>query len=250
MKYIKVLCMTVLACSSILAVSAQTSSLSGKEILDRMDRNETFETVSYSGTMTIDLGNRVLVKNMKTIAEGSKKAFVEFLNPEDKGTRYLKLENEMWIYFPREQDTVKISGHLLKEGMMGSDVSYEDALESGSLADKYEIEVLGKEMLGERPVWVLDLEAKVKTAPYHRQKLWIDAERYIGLKGEMYAKSGKLLKESTVLEVKQFGTRWYPVKSHMKDTIRKGNGTLFEMTELIFDVPVNANQFTLRGLTR
>ncbi|HKL86282.1 MAG TPA: outer membrane lipoprotein-sorting protein, partial [Treponemataceae bacterium] len=238
MKNIQRIFLALLVCSLGINLTAQTN-LSGKEILDRMDANQTFKTVSYSGTMTIDLGKRVLVKKMETVAEGSKKAFVEFLNPEDKGTRYLKLENEMWIYFPQEQDTVKISGHLLKEGMMGSDVSYEDALESGALADKYEIDVLGKEMLGDRPVWVLNLKAKVKTAPYDGQKLWIDSERYITLKAEMYAKSGKLLKESTVLEVKQFGSRWYPVKTLMKDTLRKGNGTLFEMTDLLFDSPVN-----------
>lgn len=249
MKNIKRLCMAFVCFTFLVNISAQINP-SGKEILEQMDKNQTFDSVSYSGTMTIDLGNRVLVKKMITEAEGSKKAFVEFLNPEDKGTRYLKLENEMWIYFPQEQDTIKISGHLLKEGMMGSDVSYEDALESGSLADKYEIELLGKETLGERPVWVLNLKAKVKTAPYDGQKLWIDSERYITLKAEMYAKSGKLLKEQTVLEVKQFGSRWYPVKTRMKDTLRKGNGTLFEMTNLVFDAPVAANRFTLRGLTR
>ena len=76
-------------------------------------------------------------KTMNAVAEGSDKAFAEFTNPEDRGTRYLKLEKDMWIYFPKEQDTVKISGHLLKEGMMGSDVSYEDALESRDFKAKY-----------------------------------------------------------------------------------------------------------------
>ena len=61
---------------------------------------------------------------------------MEFTNPEDRGTRYLKRDKNLWIYFPKEQDTVKISGHLLKEGMMGSDVSYEDALESSDYQAK------------------------------------------------------------------------------------------------------------------
>ena len=47
-------------------------------------------------------------------------SFVEFTNPEDKGVRYLKTDKNLWMYFPVEQETVKISGHLLKEGMMGS----------------------------------------------------------------------------------------------------------------------------------
>jgi len=223
---------------------------SGVEIVRRMDANETFESIAYTGTMTIDLGRRVLTKDMRTVAEGSEKAFVEFVNPEDKGTRYLKLANEMWIYFPQEQDTVKISGHLLKEGMMGSDVSYEDALESGTLADKYDITVLGKESLDGRSVWVLDLNAKTKTAPYDRQKFWIDDERYIALKTEMYAKSGKLLKESRVLEVKRFGERWFPTKSKVEDKLRKGNGTIFELKDIQFDIKLPEDMFSLRRLTR
>ncbi|HHU37603.1 MAG TPA: outer membrane lipoprotein-sorting protein [Treponema sp.] len=225
-------------------------ALTGSEILRRMDANETFGTIAYSATMTIDLGHRVLHKEMKTVAESDKKAYVEFINPEDQGTRYLKIEDEMWMYFPREQDTVKISGHLLKEGMMGSDVSYEDALENGKLEDSYTVEVLGQETVDGRAAWVLDLQARTKTAPYNRQKLWIDAERYVGIKAEMFAKSCKLIKESQVLEIQRFGERWFPTKSRVENKLRKGNGTIFEMTNIEFDKALPNNMFTLRRLTR
>ncbi len=233
------------------AQSAPTGAApTGAQILKRMDANQTFKTVAYAGTMTIDLGNRVLVKEMRSVAEGASKAFVEFVNPEDRGTRYLKLNDEMWIYFPEDQETVKISGHLLKEGMMGSDVSYEDALESDSLEDKYDIKVLGSETVDGRTCWVLDLKANTKTAPYDRQKIWVDAERYVSLKGEMYAKSGKLLKESRALAVKAFGSRWFVTKLRMEDKLRKGNGTVFEMQDLRFDVALPADMFTMRRLSR
>ncbi|MFA6508708.1 MAG: outer membrane lipoprotein-sorting protein [Treponemataceae bacterium] len=229
-------------------VSAQ--SLTGPEIMKRVDANQSVTSISYSGTMEIDLGNRVLVKEMKAVALGDTKSFVEFTNPEDSGVRYLKVDKNLWMYFPAEQETIKISGHLLKEGMMGSDVSYEDALESGELADKYEIALLGKETLNGREVYVLDLKAKVKNVPYDRQKWWVDAERFIVLKSEMYAKSGKLLKESGTLEVRQFGKRWYPVKVRMEDKLKKGGGTVFAMKDLEFDVKLPSDQFSLRRLSR
>jgi len=81
---------------------------------------------------------------MKVDGSGTDKALVEFTNPQDKGTRYLKIGKELWIYFPSEQDMVKISGHMLKEGMMGSDVSYEDALETDALHKKYSAAVAGR----------------------------------------------------------------------------------------------------------
>ncbi len=238
----------VTLCTAIYA--QQLPSLTGEEILKKVDDNYVYDTIKYTGTMEIDLGKRILKKDMWAVASGKNSAFVEFTNPEDRGTRYLKINKDLWMYFPSEQQTVKISGHLLKEGMMGSDVSYEDALESDSLADKYSITVLANETVEGRICYVLDLNAKIKEVPYDRQKLWVDGERFITVKKEMYAKSGKLLKESKTLEVKQFGARWFATEVFMEDKLKKGGGTRFKMTDIEFGVKLPADQFSIRRLNR
>jgi len=230
--------------------AALAQAPAGAEIMRRVDSNRAVDSVSYTGTMTIDLGNRTLVKTMKAVGQGDSKSFVEFTNPEDLGVRYLKVDKNLWMYFPSEQETIKISGHLLKEGMMGSDVSYEDALEAGELADKYEIVLAGTETVDGRNAYLVDLKAKVRTVPYDRQKLWVDAERFVVLKGEMYAKSGRLLKESRTLEVQRFGTRWFPTKVRMEDKLKKGGGTVFQMVDIDFNPRLPADQFSLRRLSR
>jgi outer membrane lipoprotein-sorting protein len=115
--------------------TAALSALTGEEILARMDLNKAFTTISYTAKMQIAQGSVVRMKTMKAKATSDGKAIVEFTNPEDKGIKYLKIDKNLWIYYPEEDDTVPISGHLLKEGMMGSDVSYEDALEEDALAE-------------------------------------------------------------------------------------------------------------------
>jgi outer membrane lipoprotein-sorting protein len=246
--------MAAIAAASIwtaaLAAQPALPSLPGEEIMRRVDANATISTMAYVGTMRIDLGHRILDKEMRVVAEGSEKSFVEFSNPEDRGVRYLKVDKDLWMYFPSEQETIKISGHLLKEGMMGSDVSYEDALESGAISDKYTISVLGTELLDGRSCYVLDLNAKVRTVNYERQKYWVDGERFVVLKAEMYAKSGRLLKESRALAVKQFGTRWFATEMRMEDKLKKGGGTVFTMKEIQFGVALPADMFSLRRLGR
>jgi len=244
---------TALTASTFLAVAvAQPAlpSLPGEAIMKKVDANATFETMAYAGTMEIDLGNRQLLKEMNVIVEGKDKSFVEFSNPEDRGVRYLKVDKDLWMYFPAEQETVKISGHLLKEGMMGSDVSYEDALESGAISDKYDISVVGTEVLDGRACYVLDLKAKVRTVNYERQKFWVDGERFVVLKGEMYAKSGRLLKESHAISVKQFGTRWFATEVRMEDKLKKGGGTVFRMKDIQFGMVLPEDMFSLRRLSR
>lgn len=220
------------------------------EILARVDANMSFASIRYSARIEITSGGETRTKSMTALAQGSDKAFVEFTNPEDRGTRYLKLGKDLWMWFPREADTVKISGHLLKEGMMGSDLSYEDALESKDLSARYAASVRGREAVDGRDCWVVELRAKVATAPYDRRLLWIDAERWTSLKEEMYAKSGKLLKTSRVLETRRIGERWFPVRSELVSALRKDSRTVFELDKVELDPALDPRQFTMAALTR
>jgi outer membrane lipoprotein-sorting protein len=242
--------LTLLLLCAVGALALAETALTGEQILRKVDANENAKTLTYSGTMEITIGGEVRTKTMKAQSLGSSKAYVEFVNPEDSGVKYLKIDKNLWMYFPDQQETVKISGHLLKEGMMGSDVSYEDALESHSLYDEYAISLSGEETIDGRNCWIVKLEAKLKTAPYEVRKEWIDQERFVTLSEEMYAKSGKLLKTMHALEVKRIGERWYPTKVEMVNKLRKDTKTVFTMTDVVLDSKLSDGVFTLKNLER
>jgi len=236
----------------LLAAGAATASFgqTAEQILAKVDANESYQSIRYSGRLEITIGGETRYKTMDALAQGSTKAFAEFTNPEDRGTRYLKRDKNLWIYFPKEQDTVKISGHLLKEGMMGSDVSYEDALESSDFTQKYSADRKPDDTVGDRPCFVVELTAKVPTAAYDRRVLWIDRERFVTLKQEMYAKSGRLLKTSATLEMQRVGERWFPSREEFVSKLRADTKTVFSMTNVQLDVPVTDQQFSMAALTK
>jgi len=240
----------ILVVTAMGAALGATSAQSVDEILSRVDTNMSFGSIRYVGRMEITVGGETRSKTMVAMAQGSNKAFAEFTNPEDKGVRYLKLDKNLWIYFPKERDSVKISGHLLKEGMMGSDVSYEDALESSDFRTKYLGALKGEEPMGDRRCFVLELKAKIPTAAYDRWVLWIDTERFVTLKEEMYAKSGKLLKTSTTLEVTQIGGRWFPARTQYVSKLRSNTSTIFTMTSVELDPRLDPRQFSMAALTK
>jgi outer membrane lipoprotein-sorting protein len=225
-------------------------SLSPSDILSTMDKNRDYSTVSYTGTMEIHINGEVRTKTMKVVGVGTERALVEFTNAQDKGTKFLKINKELWIYFPSEQDVVKISGHMLKEGMMGSDVSYEDALEADALHRKYTATLAGEETFEGHACHVLVLDANVKDVPYYKRKMWVDKELFIQWKEEMYAKSGTLLKVSHIIEVKKIGSRHFPVKLEMVNMLRKDTKTIFEMSDVAFEVKLDKGIFSLQNLQR
>ncbi len=236
----------------ILLVSVNLMALTGEEILEKMDIHRDYKSIAYRGIMEIHVNNKVRTKSLKTEAIGGDKtmAIVEFTNPEDEGTKYLMLDKNLWIYFPEEEDIVKISGHMLKEGMMGSDVSYEDALESDALSEKYTLTLTGEENINDKNCYVITLDAKVKKVPYYKRKMWVDKESFVPLKQEMFAKSGKLLKVSNVLETKTINGRNFPVKTEMVNKLRKKSKTIFEMKDIVFDKVMDEDKFTMRYLRK
>ncbi|TXT42772.1 MAG: negative regulator of sigma E activity [Spirochaetes bacterium] len=178
-------------------------------ILRKVDANQSYSSIQYEGKMEIISGSKSKTKTMLAWSVGSEKAFIEFTNPEDRGVRMLKLGKNLWMYFPKEKDTVKISGALLRQGLMGSDFSYEDAMESDDLLESYAASIVAEETIEGHKSYVLELVARSRDPSYAKRKLWVDADRYIVLKSELFAKSGLLLKVSRTLEVKKLGDRYY-----------------------------------------
>jgi hypothetical protein len=115
-----------------LAFALPALAITPEEILRHVDDNEYLKSAKMKATMTITSGGRDVTKTYVGYLDGDR-AMVEFTNARDRGTKYLKLSGELWMFFPDAEDVVKISGHLLRQGMMGSDFSYEDALESQKL---------------------------------------------------------------------------------------------------------------------
>ncbi len=219
------------------------------ELLARVDSNETYSSIRYSGEMVIEYQGKRYVKKFEASAANSD-SFIEFTNSEDKGTKYLKKEGRLYVYSPDTEEVMPISGHLLKESMMGSDLSYEDTIENEKLSARYTPAISGKADAGGRAAWVLELTAKKKTESYPKQRLWIDIENGDLLRSEQYALSGAKLKEYALIKAEKIGARRFPVESEMRDLLRKGSRTVFRMSRIELDAKVPDSVFSMRNLEK
>ena len=222
-----------------------------KEILNRVDRNMSSENRIMESSMTIHGRRSSRTMTMRTYGEGEDKAYTEYLSPaREQGTKMLKLEDQLWIYSPSTDRTIQLSGHMLRQSVMGSDLSYEDMMEDRKLLDIYGAVIEGEETIDARKTYVLTLTAKVEDVNYHSRKVWIDTERYIPLKEELFAKSGQLLKRTILSEVEKIDGRWFPTKMVYKDMLKQGKGTEFKITSIKFNQPIPEHIFTKAVLRR
>ncbi|GAB1404946.1 outer membrane lipoprotein-sorting protein [Lentimicrobium sp.] len=220
-------------------------------ILKKVDANMTSKTLISTSEMVIYGRRSTRTITAKGYAEGHEKSFTEYLSPErEKGTKMLKIKDRLWIYSPSTDRTIQLSGHMLRQSVMGSDLSYEDMMEDRKMTEIYHAKIAGEETIDGRETWILELTAKVDNATYEKRKTWIDQKRYVPLKEELFAKSGQLLKKVTLSGIKQYGNRWYPTRMNYKDMLKEGKGTDFVVTELEFDADIPEYIFTKASLKK
>lgn len=211
----------------------------GNEILRKIDQNMSSENRVFTSKMIIHGRRNTRTIESKTWTSGDKKSYTEYLFPaREQGTKMLKLEDQLWIYSPSTDRIIQIAGHMLRQSVMGSDLSYEDMMEDNKLTKHYKAEVVGNEKITGRSCWVLKLTAIDPEIAYQVRKLWVDNERYIPLKEELFAKSGTLLKRTELSEVVNMNGRWFPKKIVFKDMLKEGEGTEFIMESIQFNVDI------------
>jgi outer membrane lipoprotein-sorting protein len=76
----------------------------------------------------------------------------------------------------------------------------------------------------------------------------VDAERYVPLKEELFAKSGQLLKRTELSEVRQIQGRWFPTVLVFKDMLKEGDGTEYRITSIKFNQAIPDYIFTKAAL--
>lgn len=236
---------------SILAVMATSYAQSATEILEKVDDNTVVTSWNYSAKMIISLGGTIREKEFIGYAIGKEFAYMEFTSPaRDKGTRFLKLGDEMWMYLPSVERATKIAGHMLRQSMMGSDFSYDDIVENRRLTELYSAELTGVDTVDGRECHVVSLTAKVPEINYYYRKMWIDKDIYAAVKVELYAKSGKLLKEVNVSEFKRLSGYTFPTNVRMVNKLRQETYTELQMEDVQLDVKIPDRIFTKAYLER
>jgi outer membrane lipoprotein-sorting protein len=224
---------------------------SGEEIVKKVDENRLSENKVIISRMTIHGRRGSRTVEAKSWQRKTDETFTEYLAPpREKGTKMLKLGNQLWMYSPSADRTIMISGHMLRQSVMGSDLSYEDMMEDPLLQNLYIAQVGGEEECNGRSCWILALTAKKEDIAYHARKIWVDKERYTIMREYRYAKSGKLLKTAEIREVMKVEGRWIAKSVLFKDVLKEGDGTEFFLDSIEFNTDIPEYIFSKSALRK
>lgn len=229
-------------------MTAGVFAQSAEEVIQKMDELQTFETMYNEGTMITEDRFGEKRSTYKAWSKGSTDFLIEFTNVEERGQKILRVDDELYLFYPDAEDIIPMHGAALKQSMFG-DISYEDLTEGRNTLDKYDVSMNGSEMVDGEDCWVIEMIATSKNVPYPKQIVKVGKADYVLREAEYYARSGRLLKVVDVTSIETFDDGRVMVSGMvLEDQLRRGSSTTMRIDKIEVDPALDNNLFSLRSL--
>jgi outer membrane lipoprotein-sorting protein len=233
---------------------AATSTLTGREIIEKVDAAVVADDATLLMTMTLtnDRGE-FLVREMWSWKQGTAKTALVFVEPEDvKGTAFLTIEGDdgaednMWLYLPSLDLTKRIDAESKSQNFMGSDFTYDDMGERN--IDDYDYTLLREEIHDGQHVLVVEgIAINPQEAGYSKLISWIRDDIWMPVRVEYYDLRGDLEKVQTNSRIEEIDGYWAVTKMEMEN-VQTNHSTIVEMTQIELNTGVPEEVFTSAGL--
>lgn len=201
--------------------------------------------------MTIKTPNWNRTLEIESDVEGKKLALSTITSPaKEKGIRTLRIENNMWNYFPKLKRKVAVSSSMLLASWMGSDFTNDDILKASSMAEDYNHKFLPNQKLDKVEYRVIENKAK-SDAKVMWPKILTYASKIDCLPRQYhyYDKQDKLKRILTLDDIKTFDGHKVPTNWVMQPQNDMDKKTTIQYKHMTFKTSFKPSHFTQKNLT-
>ena len=202
-------------------------------------------------TMTIQTPNWERTLEIESDVEGKRLAISKITSPaKERGIRTLRIDNNLWNYFPKLKRKVAVSSSMLLASWMGSDFTNDDILKASSMSEDYSHKFLPDEKIGSETFKVIEnianSEAKVmwpKIVTYSSPKDCLPRQyRY-------FDKQNQLKRTLSLDKIKNFDGHQVPSYWVMQPSDDPNKKTIVEYKKIKFNLNFDKDHFTHQKLT-
>jgi outer membrane lipoprotein-sorting protein len=188
---------------------------------------------------------------MQIWTEGMDKTFIYITGPKkDEGIATLRINTEMWNYFPKINKVMKVPPSMMMGSWMGSDFTNDDLVKESSLLEDYNHRLIHPENEAIDKYYI-ELTPKTETPTvWGKIEITIRKNDYIPLTQVYYDEKGKKMREMIFSNVRKFGNREIPATLEMLPLNKKGQKTVIRYRDIQFDELTDESTFTLRNLQK
>ena len=163
---------------------------------------------------------------------------------KEKGTVFLKRENEVWNYIPSIERTIKLPPSMMMQNWMGTDFTNDDLVQRSSITDDYTNTIIGNETIDGLDCWIIELIPNENAAVvWGKLVMWIDKKDYMQLKTQFFDEYDEMVSIMTGKAIKSFDGKKLPAIIEFVPLDKEGNKTIVERIVWKFDIDINERFF-------
>lgn len=218
-----------------------------REVLQKMDDLYRGTTSQGEMEMTVETPDWKRTLDLKIWSEGMDKTFIVILAPKkDAGVATLRVQQDMWNYFPRINKTLKVPPSMMMGSWMGSDFTNDDLVKESTLVKDYDARYAKEENPG---ILKLELTPKAQTATvWGKILLTVKADGLIPVEEDYFDEHGEKVRALKFSNISTIGDRTLPLMMELTPLKKPGNHTVLRYKSLEFDVRLPSAVFSLQNL--
>lgn len=223
-----------------------SESPTAEEIIEEMEELYREDASKARLTMRVETPHYDRTLTMTSMSLGEENAFIRILSPrKDRGIATLKLDKEMWNYFPKIGKVIKVPPSMMMGSWMGSDFTNDDLVKETELSEEYNLSLEETEN-----TWEITLLPKKDTVTLWAKILYIvDKEKMLPVSQIFYDDNGEKVRRLDFREPREFSEKLLPSVLEMIPLNKEGHRTVVTYNELEFNPDdVTEDVFTLRNL--
>lgn len=227
----------------------QASNLSDQRAIDLINEMEELyrgEASIARLTMSIETPQYSRTLRMEAKSMGVENSLIRILEPrKDRGIATLKLDKEMWNYFPKINKVIKVPPSMMMGSWMGSDFTNDDLVQQTTLTQAYRLAL--NETAAQYRVILHPKEQTITV--WGKIDYVIDKDTMIPVEQNFYDDDGTMIRRLEFKQPKQFDGVLLPSVLEMTPLNKQGHKTVITYESLLFDTSdVSPDDFTLRNL--
>lgn len=229
------------------AQEAAQSEPDAVALLRKIDELYRSDSSHAAMTMEIVTPNWQRTMALEAWTRGMEDTFIRVLSPKkDRGVATLKIDREMWNYFPKINKVIKVPPSMMMGAWMGSDFTNDDLVREVSLVEEYHVTLQEADALH-----VLTLIPRTQTVTvWARIVIRVSRDKLLPVDQTYFNEQGERVRVMTFAENKTFSGREMPSVMTMTPLNKDGHKTVVRYQSLTLDVPVEDDIFTLRNLQK
>lgn len=169
----------------------------------------------------------------------------------DRGTAYLKRENEIWNWLPDINRTIKLPPSMMSQSWMGSDFSNNDLVRESSIVTDYNHSLAGDSTLSGFDCYKIEMIPK-PDAPvvWGRVIAFISKEEYLQLRFEFYDEDQYLMRTMEGSNVEEMDGRMIPTRMEMIPEDEENHKTVLIYNTIEFNIDLSERFFSIQNMKR